>query len=431
METPIGHSVPNPLASREEPVKQPHIELIPLRPAVCGTAAMALDVLVRITPPTPEVQLQRPALNLGLVLDRSGSMAAHNKINFAREAAAFAVQQLLPTDRVSVTSFDDRVETLVPNTLAVDKAHIVELIHGVQPGNTTALHGGWQEGGQQVRQHLLPGGLNRVLLLSDGLANVGETNPDAIATDVNRLAREGVSTTTMGLGDDYNENLLEAMAQSGDGNYYYIESPRQLADIFQTELKGLMATFGNTVSLGIEPQAGVTVTDVLNDLDKTPAGRLKLPNLVAGMPVIVVVRLSVPPMTQESELCRFRLAWNEPKRAERQRLSVSLRLPVMGESAWAALAANVEVQERAALLLIARAKKEATRCLERGDWDGARRWLQEAKQLLAAAPSTPEMQREAEALAEIEAHLESGAHEKFQKLARYQRYQRRHSKPYP
>src|SRR5262249_19875682 len=158
-------------------------------------------------------------------------------------------------------------------------------------------------------------------------ANVGETNPDAIATDVNRLARQGVSTTTMGLGDDYNEDLLEAMAQSGDGNYYYIESPKQLADIFQTELQGLMATFGNKVSLGVHPQGDVTVADVLNDLDRLPTGRLKLPNLIAGMPVLVLVRLSVPPMTGERELCRFRLAWDAPKEAGRQKVVSALRLP--------------------------------------------------------------------------------------------------------
>ena len=194
-----------------------------------------------------------------------------------------------------------------------------------KPRNGTALHSGWQEGASQVRQHLLPAGLNRVLLLSDGQANVGETNPDAIATDVNRLTREGVSTTTMGVGDDYNEDLMETMARSGDGNYYYIESPQQLADIFQTELKGLMANFGNIVSLGIEPQDGVVLADVLNDLDRLPTGRLKLANLIAGIPLIIVVRLNVPPVSEEKELCHFRLAWNAPDQPGRQKMRVSLR----------------------------------------------------------------------------------------------------------
>jgi Ca-activated chloride channel family protein len=409
---------------------QPRIEIIPVRGAVRSDAPVTLDVLLRITPPAPETQVQRPALNLGLVLDRSGSMAGENKIGFAREAAIYAVQQLLPTDRVSVTIFDDKVETIVPNTPGENKRRIVELIQRVEPGNSTALHGGWQEGGRQVRQHLLSGGLNRVLLLSDGLANVGETNPDAIATDVNRLATEGVSTTTMGVGDDYNEDLMEAMARSGDGNYFYIESPQQLADIFQSELKGLMATFGNTVSLEIEPQDGVVLADVLNDLDRLPTGRLKLPNLVSGMPVMVVIRLNVPPAREEREFCRFRLAWNTPKQPERRKMRVSLRLPPVDAAAWEALAPALEVRERAALLLMARHKKQATLCLEQGDRDEAVRALQEARQVLVSAPDAPEMRREAQALAEIEEHLASGAWVKFLKHAKYQAHQRRRSEPY-
>ena len=411
-------------------MKQPEIEIIPIRGAVRSDAPVTLDVLLRITPPSPEVQVQRPALNLGLVLDRSGSMGGQNKIGFAREAAIYAVQQLLPTDRVSVTIFDDKVETIVPSTLGENKGRIAELIQSVQPGGSTALHGGWQEGARQVRQHLLAAGLNRVLLLSDGLANVGETSPDAIATDVHRLAKEGVSTTTLGVGDDYNEDLMEAMARSGDGNYYYIESPQQLADMFQSELKGLVATFGNTVSLGIEPQDGVVLGDILNDLDRLPTGRLKLPNLVSGMPIIVVVRLNVPPAREERELCRFRLAWNAPKQPERGQMRVSLRLPSVDAATWEALAPALEVRERAALLLMARYKKQATRCLEREDRDGAVRALQEAKGILASAPDTPEMRREAHALAEIEGYLTGGAWVKFLKHAKYQAHQRRRSEPY-
>src|SRR5262249_57807850 len=126
------------------------------------------------TAPAAEVQMQRPALNLGLVLDRSGSMGGQNKIGFAREAAIYAVQQLLPTDRVSVTIFDDKVETIVPSTLGENKGRIVELIQSVEPGGSTALHGGWQEGARQVRQHLLAAGMNRALLISHGFSLVCE-----------------------------------------------------------------------------------------------------------------------------------------------------------------------------------------------------------------------------------------------------------------
>jgi Ca-activated chloride channel homolog len=411
-------------------MNQPQIEIVPLRAAVCANVPVTLDVLVRITPPTSEAQVHRPALNLGLVLDRSGSMAAQNKIGFARQAAIYAVQQLLPTDRVSVTIFDSDVKTIVPSTLAANKGRIIELIQRIYPNDSTALHGGWREGGKQVGQHFRAGGLNRVLLLSDGLANVGETNPDTIATDVNRLAREGVSTTTMGVGDDYNEDLLEAMARSGDGNYYYIESPQQLCDIFQTELKELLATFGNTVSVGIEPQGEAAIADVLNDLDRLPTGAFQLPNLIAGIPILVVVRLSIPPRFAEGEVCRFRLAWSAPGCPQRQEMTVALRLPVVDSATWDKLAPAAEVEERAALLLMARCKKEATHCLERGDADGAVQWLKKARQILEQVPVTPEMVEEEQALAQIEEHLASGVWVKFLKHAKYQTHRRSSSKPY-
>jgi Ca-activated chloride channel family protein len=294
-------------------MQAPRIEMIPLKSAVCSDAPITLDVLVRIIPPLPEVHFLRPPLNLALVLDHSGSMAAGRKMEFAREAAAYAVQQLLPADRVGVTIFDDAVQTIVPNAPARDKPGILRRIASIQPNGSTALHEGWKEGGRQVRSHHLAGGLNRVLLLSDGLANVGLTDPGAIAAEVGSLAAEGVSTTTMGVGVDYNEDLMEAMARAGDGNYYFIESPRQLADIYQTEMQGLMATLAQKLSLGVEPQQGVQVVEVLNDCGTTRAGRLMLPNLIAGMPIGVLVRLGVPPQRRDVAPCRFRLAWDDPE----------------------------------------------------------------------------------------------------------------------
>ena len=413
-------------------MSQPRVELFPLRPAVRSDAPTTLDLLIKITPPPAELNAPRPALNLGLVIDRSGSMDSDKKIKYAREAAVYAVEQLLPTDRVSVTVFDGEVQTLVENAPAVDKSGIVAVIRRVVTGGSTALHGGWREGGRQVGGHRLAGGMNRVLLLSDGQANMGEQNPVAIAADVARLAAEGVSTTTMGLGDDYNEDLLEAMAQAGDGNYYYIESPQQLGGLFQTELHGLMATFGHAVRLAVEPQGGVTVADVLNDFEPDPHGAgLKLPNLVAGMPILAVVRLNVPPRGEAGDVCRVRVSWLGPKQTARQELVVTLALPAVSSSAFDALPVAVEVQERAALLLMARLKKQATFHSEQGDMAGTLRCLSDAKVLRMAAPQSPEMQQEADAFALIEADLADGEIAKFSKRAKYQSHQTRSSKPRP
>ncbi|HEY9614466.1 macro domain-containing protein [Allocoleopsis sp.] len=407
-------------------MKVPAINLIPLKAAVSSDSPTTLDVLVRIIPPTVEVELKRPTLNIGFVIDRSGSMHGQ-KIEYARQAACYAVQQLLPTDRVSVTIYDDQIETLVPSTLAVDKASIIRKIQGIHSRNMTALHAGWTEGGSVVAQHLNSEHLNRVILLSDGLANVGETNPDAIATDVHKLAQRGISTTTMGVGNDYDEKLLEAMANSGDGNYYYIESPQQLPDIFQTELQGLMATVGTTVSLGIEPQGGVELMEVLNELEVNRKGRYQLTNLVIGNPIEVVVRLRVPPMTQTADLCYFRLAWNDPQLSERQKLRVALQLPVVSSAQLQEFSANQEVQEQVVLMMAARAKKDAVRLVERGDYEAARRFLQETRELVLRTSNSPQMQQEAADLAQLEAELDSRQYTKFSKTSTSQSYYRHRS----
>jgi Ca-activated chloride channel homolog len=408
----------------------PRIELIPLRAAVSTEKATTLDVLIRIVPPQAAPPGDRPRLNLSLVIDRSGSMGG-DKITFARQAACFAVEQLLPQDRVSVVAFDDEVRTLVPSTVVEQRAAILDAIRRIEPGGSTALHEAWRQGGLQVSQHLAPDHVNRVIVLSDGLANVGETNPDTIAADVHRLAQLGVSTTTMGVGDDYAEDLMQAMARSGDGNYHYIQSPSQLPAIFQSELQGLMALAGHAVSLGLTAQNGVVVLDVLNDMDQTRNGRHKLPNLVLGSPVEVVVRLKVPAMRHETELLTVRLAWSHPDMAERQVLHAALRLPAVAEAQLAEFPLDPEVQRQAALLMTARAREEAVRHLDAGNVDAARSTLRAAMAPVAAAPAAPAMAMEMQALADLDDEIASGSVARARKKATFQSYNRRASKPNP
>ncbi|MCT7970000.1 macro domain-containing protein [Laspinema sp. D1] len=399
------------------------IQLIPLRAAVCSERSTTLDVLVRITPPAPEKPMERPQLNLGLVIDRSGSMSGPN-IEYAKQAASYAVEQLLPSDRVSITIYDDEVETLVPSTLANHKSHLLQQIKGIQVRNSTALHAGWMQGGNQVSQHLNSEHLNRVILLSDGLANVGETNPDVIASDVNNLTKRGVSTTTMGIGNHYNEDLLEAMARSGDGNYYYIQSPEQLPSIFQQELLGLMATVGINVTLGIEPQAGVELVEVLNQLEVNQKGRFRLPNLVIGNPVDVVLRLKVPALTEEVDLCYFRLTWNTPEQPTEQKIRVSLRLPVVNAAQLEEFPFNSEVRQQAILMMTARAKKEAVKLVDGGNYDGAILVLQQTKQQLLNNPDLPMSAPEAEALDDLEVQLKQREYSTYRKMSTQQSYRR-------
>jgi len=386
---------------------QPTVELLPLHGAIVTGQPVTLDVLVRITPPTVQLDNDRTPLNLSLVIDRSGSMRG-TKMHYAREAAKFAVENLLPSDRISVVLFDDRIETLVPSTLATDKNTLREKISQVHSRGSTALHAGWVEGGTQVGQYLNPDQLNRVIVLSDGLANVGETRPDAIASDVHGLAQRGVSTTTLGIGDDYSEDLLAAMARSGDGNFFHIESADQLPEIFETELSGLSATLGQRVSLGVEPQSGVKVMDVLNDLDQTDTGRYKLPNLVVGSPINVVVRLQIPAPSQSAEMLKVRLAWDDSDQKGRQVLRAGLELPLVGAEQFSDFPANEVVQEQVALLMAARARREAIEFTDRGDYAAASASLQNARMAMACMAPSAALLEEQSILEDLETDYQRG-----------------------
>ena len=196
-----------------------------------------LDVALQ---PERRVSSTRVPLNIALVIDKSGSMSSSDKIGFAREAAMSIIDQLESYDRVSIVTFDSNVQVALPSMLASDREAIKRVIAGISTGSNTALHGGMTTGGSEIRRHYNNEFLNRVILLSDGKANVGPSSNNQLASAARSLGDEGISVTTMGLGLDYNEDTMTAIADAAGGNYYFIESGDQMAYQFQQELSGMM-----------------------------------------------------------------------------------------------------------------------------------------------------------------------------------------------
>lgn len=407
---------------------QPQITFITQQNFIASDAITNLDLIVRITIPNIKNIKQRPPLNLGLVIDRSGSMQG-KKIEYARKAACYAVNQLLSNDRISVTIYDDQIEVILPSSLANNKEYILNKINQITPNGMTALHDGWLEGATQVSKYNQPEQLNRVILLSDGLANVGETNPDAIATNVNGLSKHGVSTTTMGIGDDFNEDLMQGIALSGDGNYYYIKDPEQLPNIFNNELQGIINTIGQKVSIGIKTLAEVQLVDVFNDLEKTEFGNYKLPNLMAGNTINLVLRLKIPAMTQPMTLADFRLAYDDMETHSRKVSHHQLQLPILTSAKLAEYPVNEEVNTKITQLMASREKEEAVKNLDRGDIAGAKMNLYQAKERILNSSMPSAMQnQEFGLLDELIEDLEVGNSKSMRKKATYQTYQKRRNK---
>jgi Ca-activated chloride channel homolog len=184
---------------------------------------------------------KRIPLNISLVMDRSGSMGG-DKIAYAKRAAGFVIEQLSSDDMVSVVNYDDRVEVTSASQPVKNKELLLKKINELYDRGSTNLTGGMLEGYTQAGSTKKAGYVNRVLLLTDGLANQGITEPSAIKKLVEtKYTSEGIALSTFGLGADYNEDLLTQLAEVGRANYYFIDSPDKIPDIFAKELKGLLS----------------------------------------------------------------------------------------------------------------------------------------------------------------------------------------------
>ncbi len=399
---------------------RPTLRFRPLRPAVASDRPSVLDLLLTITPPPPAADLgrrERPPLNLALVIDRSGSMGG-TKLSYARKAARFLAGELTGRDRLAIVSFDDEVQIAMPSRAVADPQPFLAAINRIRSGGSTALFDGWLAGSLQVAAHLDPGAMNRVLLLSDGQANQGLTNQEQIAAKVAGLTQRGISTSAFGLGDDFDEDLMGAMAAAGDGTLAHIDNPSQLADLYASELQGLAGTFGRRVSLGVRGKHGARVVDLLNDLRPTTAGNHQLPNLRAGQELQVGLQLELPAWIPNQEILSVRLAWEAPGRSERQSLIEHLQLPVMAHDELERLEPDGAVAEQLALLRANRERQRVIAALDRGDVVSARTSLGQLHSDLAAMPASPLLARELELLSDKLSLLQSDPNRSRKNLRR-------------
>lgn len=205
---------------------------------------------------------RRTPVNVAIVIDKSGSMTGE-KIRRAREVALMAIDRLNSDDIVSVVAYDNEVEVLVPATKVSDKSAIRREIQRLEAGGSTALYAGVNKGGAEVRKFCSRNRVNRVILLSDGIANVGPSSTEEIARLGESLIREGISVTTLGIGLDYNEDLLTQLARRSDGNHAFVENATDLARIFDAEFGDVLSVVAQEVTIKIRCGDGVRPIRIL------------------------------------------------------------------------------------------------------------------------------------------------------------------------
>ncbi|MGH2550007.1 MAG: vWA domain-containing protein, partial [Thermomicrobiales bacterium] len=222
-----------------------------------------VHMLIRVTNLTRNLEsAQRAPVDVAFVLDRSGSMGG-GELDAAKSGLNTALQHLGDADRGAVVVYDDRVDVLAPlqSLTYAAKSGIRSALNDVDARGSTDLCGGWLKGCQQLADTPVSADAHRrrkrAILLTDGLANQGETDPATISKHASELRKRGITTTTLGFGRGFDEQLLAAMAEAGGGNFEYIAEVAQLRPFFRRELGEMLAASVLGFSLAITLPPGI------------------------------------------------------------------------------------------------------------------------------------------------------------------------------
>jgi Ca-activated chloride channel family protein len=257
----------------------------------------------------------RQPTDLVIVLDRSGSMHGE-KIHHARAAIHELLRQLSPDDRFALVTYADWASITIPLAPGEGSAAAswAAAIDGIQPNGSTNMSGGLDVAFELIGRSRTTGRVPHLILISDGLANAGDASRDGLMRRAQQAAQGEHMLSTIGVGADFNEYLMTALADAGTGNYYYVRNPHGLSDVFARELDAARTTVASGLTVRIEPAAGVRVVDAAGYPLATEGGAtvFRPGSLFTGQERRVWVTLSVPSdRVGEHELGRFELSYTD------------------------------------------------------------------------------------------------------------------------
>jgi Ca-activated chloride channel family protein len=318
-----GGDVPTPPTPPTPPLipEVPEIPEVPPVPAASDSGHLTIDAgldrtavlsgegnerFLTITVGAPEDigTVQRRPVDLAVVMDVSGSMSARGKIDYAKRAAKDLATAMEPGDVYSLVTFSDDASVVIPATRVSDPTTIHHAIDRIYEGGGTNIYAGLVKGSEEVARQVHGENVGRIVLLSDGNANVGIIDPDSLARFAAQMAGKGIAVSTIGLGIDYNEDLLARIADIGGGSYDFVDDPRQLQAVFKDELERSASVVARSTQIEVKLPAGVDGIEVLGwEAERTADGWLvDVGEVYAGDTKKIVARVKVRPEATSGEI---------------------------------------------------------------------------------------------------------------------------------
>ena len=351
-----------------------------------------VNLLVELAAP-PAPAAERPPLDVVLVLDKSGSMSGR-PLAAVKSATAHLLRLLGTDDRVAVVAFDSHVE-LVLDLDRHDTDLAIAKVHAIRGGGSTNLSGGWLKAVEILESSVRDTALRRVVLLTDGQANVGIVDPDRLCSHTSSARAKGITTSTIGFGDDFDEKLLSALADAGAGNDYWCAGPDQAPQIFNDEFEGLASVVAQNVSVELRPSSGVIAMHILNDHPITEVNggvQVALGDAYGDEKRKVVAAFTLPPFRDAGPfpLGEIVLRWTGVgEDIELHTVTIPIGIGVATDPDAPDPDADPAVTEQVNVLRAAEARRAALEAIERNDFRAAGESLDHAADLLSCTSADP------------------------------------------
>ena len=327
-----------------------------------------------------EQRADRTPANIAIVLDKSGSMKGE-KISRAKEAAILAVNLLNKNDIVSIISYDSQVQVLVPAMNVKNKAKIRTAIESMDASGQTALYDGVQKGASEIRKFITKQRVNRVILLSDGQANVGPDSSIELGKLGAALGKEGISVTTIGLGTRYNEDLMADLAGYSDGNHAFVKNTEDLAKIFQNEFGDVLSVVAQDILINIHLKNGVKPIRFLGREGEISNGKVtsRLNQIYSKQEKYLLLEVEVPvgKVKEVRDIAEINIVYQNMKSKQQNKLSDDLKVSFSDSKKVVKEAVNTVVVTSATKQIANETSKQALKLRDQGKRSEAQKLLKE------------------------------------------------------